>query len=219
MFTKPISARKLAANRANAQKSTGPRTAEGKARACHNAVKHGLFAHTIVLPQDDDESRVELDALRDRLRREFTPASLLEEWLVERLVASHWRLRRAYRYETQNIYLSRLSVRDNPLRQIAREAGALYTPDLPAQLPDPKQVDTLIRYESMLDRTINRITAQLIRLRASANRPAESLDSPDDPAPDDEKKLQERTHAFEPTEQRTEPVSTDQQMTCDPPAS
>src|SRR2546423_1794466 len=29
-----ISARKLAANRANARKSTGPRTADGKARSC-----------------------------------------------------------------------------------------------------------------------------------------------------------------------------------------
>ena len=36
------SAAKIAANRANAQKSTGPRTAAGKARARHNAYQHGL---------------------------------------------------------------------------------------------------------------------------------------------------------------------------------
>ena len=34
----------LAANRANAQKSTGPRTPQGKARVSFNAFKHGRYA-------------------------------------------------------------------------------------------------------------------------------------------------------------------------------
>src|ERR1700722_7937783 len=40
--TGAVSERKRAANRANARRSTGPRTAAGKARVAQNAVRHGL---------------------------------------------------------------------------------------------------------------------------------------------------------------------------------
>ena len=39
-----ISVEKLVANRANAQKSTGPLTSEGKLRSARNSAKHGLSA-------------------------------------------------------------------------------------------------------------------------------------------------------------------------------
>ncbi|MBL0160041.1 MAG: hypothetical protein IPP47_23585 [Bryobacterales bacterium] len=42
--------KRLAANRANAKKSTGPRTPAGKARTCHNAAKHYLYARTHTIP-------------------------------------------------------------------------------------------------------------------------------------------------------------------------
>ncbi|MEA2736690.1 MAG: hypothetical protein QOE14_3141, partial [Humisphaera sp.] len=39
----PLSRRRLRANRRNAKKSTGPRTAEGKRRAARNSISHGIF--------------------------------------------------------------------------------------------------------------------------------------------------------------------------------
>lgn len=47
------SERQIAANRANARRSTGPRTADGKAVSCLNATTHGLTAKLVVLPAED----------------------------------------------------------------------------------------------------------------------------------------------------------------------
>ena len=43
------SSRQIAANRANAKRSTGPKTEQGKARSRMNAWKHGLTAEDIVI--------------------------------------------------------------------------------------------------------------------------------------------------------------------------
>jgi hypothetical protein len=42
-------------NRLNAQKSTGPRTQEGKQKSSLNALRHGLTSHLRVLPGEDPE--------------------------------------------------------------------------------------------------------------------------------------------------------------------
>jgi hypothetical protein len=42
--------KQVAANRLNAQRSTGPRTPAGKARVSFNALKHGLTGREVVLP-------------------------------------------------------------------------------------------------------------------------------------------------------------------------
>ena len=47
---RPISERKLQANRANAKRSTGPRTEAGKAASCRNALKRGILSRAVDLP-------------------------------------------------------------------------------------------------------------------------------------------------------------------------
>ena len=84
-----------ARNRANAQKSTGPRTAAGKARASRNAITHGLAG-----PVDGAEV-----ANRDRraaaLALEIAPGGAVEAALVERLAAAFQRLEKADHLEAQ----------------------------------------------------------------------------------------------------------------------
>ncbi|MGE5294638.1 MAG: hypothetical protein ACM3VT_07405 [Solirubrobacterales bacterium] len=87
----------IQANRSNAQKSTGPRTAEGKATASHNAVKHGLLAEQVVIHGEDP---AEFDLYREGMLAELGPEGTVEEMLAERAVSLAWRLRRAERLQS-----------------------------------------------------------------------------------------------------------------------
>jgi hypothetical protein len=87
---------KIEANRRNAQKSSGPRTAEGKERVRLNAVKHGLTATTVVLPHEDAEAYQER---REAWTRELDPPGELGLYLADRVVRISWQLDRADAHE------------------------------------------------------------------------------------------------------------------------
>jgi hypothetical protein len=87
----------IQANRSNAQKSTGPRTAEGKATASHNAVKHGLLAEQVVIHGEDP---AQFELYRAGMLAELAPEGAVEEMLAERAVSLAWRLRRAERLQS-----------------------------------------------------------------------------------------------------------------------
>ncbi len=72
------------ANIANAQLSTGPATAAGKAASSQNAVTHGLTAKNIV-PRTDDE-KLEFAAIRTETCAELQPLGHTETLLVDRIV-------------------------------------------------------------------------------------------------------------------------------------
>ena len=91
-----VTEKMIEANRRNAQKSTGPKTAEGKAVVARNALKHGLAAKELVIP---GERKADLVALRDGLFADLRPVGELEILLVDRIALAMWRLRRAVRFE------------------------------------------------------------------------------------------------------------------------
>ena len=86
----------IEANRANATKSTGPKTAAGKARSRWNAHKHGLTAETLTIAGEDAG---DFEELRDALIERYRPRCVLEAELVDRLAGLLWRLRRAPAFE------------------------------------------------------------------------------------------------------------------------
>jgi hypothetical protein len=79
------------ANRANARHSTGPRTEPGKQRSSLNALRHGLTAHTALLPTED------ADAYQRHIQQfldEYAPATPTETQLVHEIANTAWRLNR-----------------------------------------------------------------------------------------------------------------------------
>jgi hypothetical protein len=83
--------KQIRANQANARRSTGPHTPEGKAKSSQNALKHGLRAKTTVLP---DENLDDFDVLVSELEDEFQPATAIEWILLRQLADAEWRMRR-----------------------------------------------------------------------------------------------------------------------------
>lgn len=90
------SLKQIEANRLNAEKSTGPKTDEGKAVVSKNAVKHGLLSSESLLSREECSS---LDELGQNLRTELQPKGELELVLIDRIVSLVWRLRRAGKIE------------------------------------------------------------------------------------------------------------------------
>ena len=87
----------MEANRRNAQKSSGPRTEEGKARSSRNHLSHGFTSAAMVIPGEDPE---EYKALLADLLGEYQPATPTEQIYVERMVQNQWLSLRAVRLQT-----------------------------------------------------------------------------------------------------------------------
>tara|TARA_B100000315_G_scaffold80326_1_gene73577 strand:+ start:659 stop:1465 length:807 start_codon:yes stop_codon:yes gene_type:complete len=102
------SAKQMAANKKNAQKSTGPKTAKGKAVSKLNALKHGLLSQEIMLPGESEKALTEL---QQQLETDFKPVGPVERQLVVRIAALFWRLLRAGRAETEIFAFNMLNIK------------------------------------------------------------------------------------------------------------
>ncbi|MHC4436197.1 MAG: hypothetical protein ACYS3S_02470, partial [Planctomycetota bacterium] len=98
----------ILANRLNSRKSTGPKTDEGKSAVSQNAVKHGIFAQSVIC----GENEADYEAFHDKLLSEMDPVGTAETMLAERAVNLWWRLRRAERIQNQAIDV--MIARDEP---------------------------------------------------------------------------------------------------------
>lgn len=131
----PCPEARLKANRANAQLSTGPRTPEGKANSCLNAVKTGLTGRTVLLPNEDAAPYQEHLA---KYVQELDPVGVRESLLVQAIADTEWRLLRIPALEMA-IYA----------RGRSQFAEALSHEDLVAR-PGLIELETFLTYEKQL---------------------------------------------------------------------
>ena len=133
-----LSPRKLAANRENAQHSSGPKSREGKSASSRNNFRHGFTGAFCLLP---GESQEEFDQLVTDLGEEHQPLTVTESILVNDMARHYWLHQRALRMQED-----------------------CFTDDLTA--PDTqKQLDLFLRYGLTHERAFARCLAALLKLR------------------------------------------------------
>jgi len=167
------------ANRRNSQKSTGPKTPEGKARARLNAVTHGLLCDKAVIDGED----AELFAEHCRSMEEaLAPEGAMEELLADRIAAQAWRLRRATGIEGLFLHreLGQFGLLEDPF------ATGAFRREPPGQPPHPRaggatitffhtevhKLDVLRRYERAIDQALHQALRDLTALQAARRKAA-----------------------------------------------
>ena len=159
------SQRKIIANRTNALKSTGPRTAQGKAIVARNALKHGLLSQHLVLPGED---HIRFDQFHRHLHAQLAPTCLLEQFLVERIIATAWQLHRLLRIEAE-MMTEDLQKKPSPWEMKFLLGSAPQTSSLGSavarNLAGPDTYGKLRCYESQLERSLYRALHELQHLQ------------------------------------------------------
>ena len=181
----------LAANRRNAQQSTGPRSAAGKAQSAQNATTHGLLSRRVLLPDEDPDAWA-VD--REQLLAYLVPVGPLETLLAERIVELAWRLRRMGAAEAGFLRAQIFSAQERRLRLDPHSHDTALHP-LPPEATEPSRallaqrdqeennlgravassIDVLTklsRYEVRLERSLHKTVDQLARAQDARQRRA-----------------------------------------------
>jgi len=183
------SIRQIEANRFNAKKSTGPRTAEGKSRSRMNALKSGIDAQAETIPTEDPAA---LQALAAEYLERFYPTTPDQRHLVDTLIRTDWLRRRLARAEAQ---MWQWEMQDPPETRKLLALG--YALDCAAE-----QLARLQRRIDSLDRSYQRALRELERLRAAQPDP----DSPPQPIENHPSAPQDEVDGTKPISLATESV-------------
>ncbi|MEW6413437.1 MAG: hypothetical protein AB1483_13355 [Candidatus Zixiibacteriota bacterium] len=176
---------KTKSNRQNARKSTGPKTPQGRTKSSQNAVKHGLYAKTLVIdaPRKTENKQDYLD-LVESLFKDLEPQGHFQEDLVYKIAECIWRRRRVIAAETAKIRVQLDEIHENTIRSCERYLHRLDDddPDDAARLeelvetkmrdlidlksiPESNWAVLFQRYEMRLDRQLTRAFKLLKELK------------------------------------------------------
>ena len=133
------------ANQANAQKSTGPNTLEGKARSAMNSHVHGLCAKNILV---GPEEQADFDRLVNQYLFELHPRGAVQKTVFDEIVAAAWQLGRVRCMEAE-----------------ACTGKTTYTEMLDDEALQ-KKMDRLARHHTRIERTFHRCLKALKTLQS-----------------------------------------------------
>ncbi len=168
----------IIANQKNAQKSTGPRSQQGKAIVSQNALKHGLSATQTVINTENQE---EFDRHREQILDEFNPETPMETILVDRLVNLSWWLKRTTHLQNQTIDALTTPARIGPLEKLKQSLLARdldrsqpESPDSAPQMPlgrmavkdfsNSRVLERLLMYERRIESSFYKTIMEIQRL-------------------------------------------------------
>lgn len=156
-----LSERQLRANQANALKSTGPRTEEGKQVSRLNGLRHGLTGQVSIMT---DDNRREHDDFCNPIIARLNPDGPLELQLANLIAHDHFRINRIHAIEDGVFALGHAK----PANQIdsGAEQADVALSEATTFMRDSKQIMLMTTYESRISRTIARNMAELRRLQA-----------------------------------------------------
>lgn len=147
----------IKANRANARRSTGPKTEAGKDAAKYNRTCHGLAGKQLVITS---ESAAAYEALRSDLIEAYDPANAAELALVEEVAQNFWRIQRGRAIEAETFNLH----------------GGGADPIIGFQCAR-QEFDNLRRYMAAIERAYHRALTQL-HMEQTARRKREAEGPP-----------------------------------------
>jgi hypothetical protein len=146
-------AKRAEINRQNAQKSTGPRTEEGKAASSKNRLAHRLCSSSLIL---HGESQADFEELRLQIHATYAPATPEETQFTDQLVEATWRLHRARRVET--IALEQISLRTADNIRAFNRSTTIFPPEHSlatglAEQDHQRTLNCILRYVTANERT------------------------------------------------------------------
>ena len=153
--------RRAEINRANAQKSTGPKTEEGKQRSKYNARRHNLTGQTIISHETDLEAYFASSA---RLVADLRPEGEYENRVAQSLADAQWQLDRARAIET-NLFFELASKRMPEAAEAGDDPAAWPIAQAGAFLENAKQFDLMSRYATRYQRQVIQLHAHLMQLQ------------------------------------------------------
>lgn len=170
------------ANAENAQRSTGPRTPQGKARSARNALKHGIYASAAAaIPGGHfEEKQAEVDAFIDTIVDALDPRDGLEEAQAERIAVYYLQLRRLNRFEAEALVAATADV--SPESKLLHDIEGRSRSPADEALAESalKALDGVLERASRIDSRLGRyleqalvIYYQLQKHDAGAARPAQ----------------------------------------------